>query len=59
MKFTENQAQRQKGFSATMYVLLKMKKEGKISNEDYKKAYKIMKDKYLPVLDLVVDYKAK
>ena len=59
MKFNNNQAQRQKGFSATMYVLLKLRKEGKISNSDYHKAYSLLKDNYLPVLDLVVDYKAK
>jgi ribosomal protein L19E len=59
MKFNNNQAQRQKGFSATMYVLLKLRKEGKISSADYNKAYRILKDNYLPVLDLVVDYQAK
>ena len=56
MKFNNNQAQRQKGFSATMYVLLKLRKEGKISGADYHKAYRLLKDNYLPVLDLVVDY---
>ena len=59
MKLNNNQSQRQKGFSATMYVLLKLRKEGKISSADYHKAYRLLKDNYLPVLDLVVDYQAK
>ena len=59
MKLKEEQMARQKNFSATMYFLLKLKKEGKISKDDYKKAYKILKDKYLPVLELDVDYSKK
>lgn len=59
MKLNEDQMARQKNFSSTIYILLKLRKEGKISNADYQKAYKILKDKYLPVLDLAIDYSKK
>ena len=59
MKLKEEQMARQKNFSVTIVLLQKLRKEGKISKDDYKKSYKILKDKYLPVLELVLDYSKK
>lgn len=50
---------RQKGFSATVSILISMRSRSLISSRDYETAYGILVEKYNPFYHIIVDNKKK